>query len=411
MRRSEQRRAAVLRCISTTSPAVRSPTRWLRDDSLFVRALAHAAADRAPELDAVIDRHSHGWSVGRIQPLERSILRVALIEMLHPDAVPGEQPIPPEGAIEEAVESAKTFCGRRRLASSTACSAAVLRDVRENARIPMTQHGPPRRPDRAPGARRRAAALGRALPRRRGDDGRGLRGARDAGSRRARAAEPRRGLRAGAGPGHPAVGPRGLLVSASASYPEHPSRGGRALPAGDALLRRGADGRARGGDALLAARRRQAHPAGARARDRACYRPRAERGAAARRGDRADPHLLADPRRPAGDGRRRPAPRDARPVTSSSARTSRSWRATASTPRRSGTCSRTSARRPSVSCRPPQSWPRRPASTAWWAASTPTSAPARRPGPAALAPAARAEDRTPDRRVDAVRTAVGRGRG
>ena len=33
------------------------------------------------------------------------------------------------------------------------------------------------------------------------------------------------------------------------------------------------------------------------------------RSAAAGRGDRADPHLFADPRRPAGDGRRRPAPR------------------------------------------------------------------------------------------------------
>ena len=31
--------------------------------------------------------------------------------MLHPDAVPGLEPIPPEGAIDEAVESAKTFCG------------------------------------------------------------------------------------------------------------------------------------------------------------------------------------------------------------------------------------------------------------------------------------------------------------
>jgi len=62
--------------------------------SLFARALAHAAADRAEELDAVIDRHAHGWSVQRIQPLERSIMRVALIEMLHPDAAPAEEPIP-----------------------------------------------------------------------------------------------------------------------------------------------------------------------------------------------------------------------------------------------------------------------------------------------------------------------------
>jgi N utilization substance protein B len=73
--------------------------------------------------------------VERIQPLERSIMRVALIEMLHPDAVPAEQPIPPEGAIEEAVESAKTFCGSDAPAFVNGVLAAVLREVRENAGI------------------------------------------------------------------------------------------------------------------------------------------------------------------------------------------------------------------------------------------------------------------------------------
>ncbi len=102
--------------------------------SLMTRALAHAAADRAPELDAVIDHHAHGWSAQRIQPLERSILRVALVEILHPDAVPGETPIPPEGAIEEAVESAKRFCGVDAPGFVNGVLAAALREVRENAR-------------------------------------------------------------------------------------------------------------------------------------------------------------------------------------------------------------------------------------------------------------------------------------
>ncbi len=106
-----------------------------RDASLFSRALAHAAADRAEELDEVIDRHAHGWSVERIQPLERSIMRVALVEILHPDAAPADEPIPPEGAIEEAVESAKTFCGAEAPAFVNGVLAAVLREVRENARI------------------------------------------------------------------------------------------------------------------------------------------------------------------------------------------------------------------------------------------------------------------------------------
>ena len=46
-------------------------------------------------------------------------------------------------------------------------------------------------------------------------------------------------------------------------------------------------------------------------RDR--HEPRVRAAAGGR--DRADPHLLADPRRPASDGRRRPAPRAARPAT------------------------------------------------------------------------------------------------
>jgi N utilization substance protein B len=133
MRRSEQRRAAVFALYQhdlTRRPLAETLG---TNASLLTRALAHAAADRAPELDEVIDRHSHGWSVQRIQPLERSIMRVALIEMLHPDVAPGDTPIPAEGAIEEALESAKTFCGSDAPAFVNGVLAAVLREVRQNA--------------------------------------------------------------------------------------------------------------------------------------------------------------------------------------------------------------------------------------------------------------------------------------
>jgi N utilization substance protein B len=135
MRRSEQRRAAVIALYQHDLTGRPLAATFASGDSIFVRSLAHAAADRAEELDAVIERHAHGWSASRIQPLERSILRVALIEMLHPDAVPGDQPIPPEGAIEEAVKSAKTFCGVDAPGFVNGVLAAVLRDVRENASI------------------------------------------------------------------------------------------------------------------------------------------------------------------------------------------------------------------------------------------------------------------------------------
>jgi transcription antitermination protein NusB len=135
MRRSQQRRAAVVALYQHDLTGRPLADTFSRNDSEFVRSLAHAAADRAPELDDIIDRHSNGWAVGRIQPLERSIMRVALIEMLHPDAVPADEPIPAEGAIDEAVESAKTFCSSEAPGFVNGVLGAVLRDVRENARI------------------------------------------------------------------------------------------------------------------------------------------------------------------------------------------------------------------------------------------------------------------------------------
>jgi N utilization substance protein B len=64
----------------------------------------------------------------RIAPLERSILRVALFELLYPDVVPGEQPIPAEGAIDEAIETAKRFCGAGAPAFINGILGTVLRE-------------------------------------------------------------------------------------------------------------------------------------------------------------------------------------------------------------------------------------------------------------------------------------------
>jgi hypothetical protein len=78
MRRSQQRRAAVVALYQHDLTGRPLADTFSRNDSEFVRSLAHAAADRAPELDEIIDSHSKGWAVGRIQPLERSIMRVAV---------------------------------------------------------------------------------------------------------------------------------------------------------------------------------------------------------------------------------------------------------------------------------------------------------------------------------------------
>jgi N utilization substance protein B len=76
----------------------------------------------------VISEHSSGWALGRIAPLERSILRVALLELMHPELLPGDHAIPPEGAIDEAVETAKEFCGAEAPGFVNGILAAALRD-------------------------------------------------------------------------------------------------------------------------------------------------------------------------------------------------------------------------------------------------------------------------------------------
>ena len=99
-----------------------------RDTHAFTRALAELVNDRQPELDELISRHATGWSLERIAPLERSIMRVGLAELLYPDELPGEHSIPPAGAIDEAVETAKQFCGADAPAFVNGVLGAVLRE-------------------------------------------------------------------------------------------------------------------------------------------------------------------------------------------------------------------------------------------------------------------------------------------
>ncbi len=100
-----------------------------RDSHDFTRALAQRVREHQGQLDDLISTHASGWSLDRIAPLERSILRVALLEMLYPGEVPGDQPIPPEGAIDEAVETAKVFCGADAPAFVNGILGATLRDL------------------------------------------------------------------------------------------------------------------------------------------------------------------------------------------------------------------------------------------------------------------------------------------
>jgi N utilization substance protein B len=127
-RRTDQRRAAVWALYQSDLLDRPLADSLPRDVHMFTLALAEQVREHQPELDDLIRRHASDWTLERIAPLERSILRVALFEMIHPEIVPGEQPIPPEGAINEAVETAKKFCGAGAPSFVNGVLGAVLRE-------------------------------------------------------------------------------------------------------------------------------------------------------------------------------------------------------------------------------------------------------------------------------------------
>jgi N utilization substance protein B len=130
MRRTDQRRAAVWALYQSDLLGRPLDELFSPDTHAFTRALAHVVRDRQPELDELISSHASGWSLERIAPLERSIMRVALAEMLYADEIPGEEPIPLEGAIDEAVETAKQFCGADAPGFVNGVLGAVLEELR-----------------------------------------------------------------------------------------------------------------------------------------------------------------------------------------------------------------------------------------------------------------------------------------
>jgi N utilization substance protein B len=104
MRRSDQRRDAVFACYQ--QDVTDRPLEVLLEDSRpFTRELAEGVEANRPVLDETIAGLAKGWTLDRIAPLEKNILRVALYEMRFREDVPAEV------AIDEAVETAKKFCG------------------------------------------------------------------------------------------------------------------------------------------------------------------------------------------------------------------------------------------------------------------------------------------------------------
>jgi N utilization substance protein B len=123
MRRTDQRRAAVVALYQHDLTG--RPLGELLEPGAtpFTRELVEGVERSRERLDELIEAHSVGWPLERIAPLERSILRVALHELLDREDVPAEV------AIDEAVEAAKELCGADAPGFINGILGAVLRET------------------------------------------------------------------------------------------------------------------------------------------------------------------------------------------------------------------------------------------------------------------------------------------
>ena len=66
----------------------------------FAEELVEGVREHLPEIDPLLEEHSEGWTVARMATLDRTIMRVAVFELMYrPD-------IPTSVAISEAIEAA-----------------------------------------------------------------------------------------------------------------------------------------------------------------------------------------------------------------------------------------------------------------------------------------------------------------
>ena len=87
-----------------------SSLEWLADEDQLpervislAQKLIEGVVARGPALDQIIQQFAPAWPVAQLAPVDRNILRIALLELLHsPDT-------PDKTAINEAVELAKVF--------------------------------------------------------------------------------------------------------------------------------------------------------------------------------------------------------------------------------------------------------------------------------------------------------------
>jgi N utilization substance protein B len=87
----------------------------------FFLKLVNGVRQAMPEIDALIERFSKNWKIGRMSGVDRNVMRIAVYEMLYCSD------IPPKVSINEAIDVGKKF--------GTEDSGAFINGIIDSIRI------------------------------------------------------------------------------------------------------------------------------------------------------------------------------------------------------------------------------------------------------------------------------------
>jgi len=94
-----------------------------KDVPAFAETLVTGVSDHMPEIDLLLEERTEGWTVARMTALDRTILRIAVEELLH------RPEVPPSVAISEAVESASELSSDESRRFVNGVLAPIARDL------------------------------------------------------------------------------------------------------------------------------------------------------------------------------------------------------------------------------------------------------------------------------------------
>ena len=100
----------------------------------FFLALVEGVINTRPEIDAIIERFSNNWKIGRMSCVDRNVMRIAVYELLYCEE------IPPKVSINEAIDVGKKY-GTEESGSFINGILDSIRRSMEKEKVPMREAG------------------------------------------------------------------------------------------------------------------------------------------------------------------------------------------------------------------------------------------------------------------------------